>query len=174
MLEQHYGVTLHPLKTVRARALLPVWPFSLVLRVPGGGGSGSGPCSCGMAVACVSPYLQQVAAAEPCVQSCLHHARGEQQSWTLPMKGGLPPNGQVFVKASWHVGEPFTSHYTKWLMGHALGQVCCQPCTFSSPRLLSGPTRSFAACSIMQPGQVDCGAVAPLSSTRPAADGNPA
>lgn len=36
----------------------------------------------------------------------------------------MHPFETVFVKSSWHVGEPFTSHYTKWFMGHALGQVC--------------------------------------------------
>ncbi len=35
----------------------------------------------------------------------------------------MHPFETVFVKSSWHVGEPFTSHYTKWFMGHALGQV---------------------------------------------------
>lgn len=35
----------------------------------------------------------------------------------------MHPFETVFIKASWHVGEPFTSHYTKWFMGHALGQV---------------------------------------------------
>jgi hypothetical protein len=34
----------------------------------------------------------------------------------------MHPFETVFVKSSWHVGEPFTSHYTKWFMGHALGQ----------------------------------------------------
>jgi len=35
----------------------------------------------------------------------------------------MHPFETVFVKASWHVGEPFTSHYTRWYSGHALGQV---------------------------------------------------
>ncbi len=35
----------------------------------------------------------------------------------------MHPFETVFLKASWHVGEPFTSHYTKWFMQHALGQV---------------------------------------------------
>ena len=35
----------------------------------------------------------------------------------------MHPFETVFVKASWHVGEPFTSHYTRWFSGHALGQA---------------------------------------------------
>jgi len=34
----------------------------------------------------------------------------------------MHPFETVFVKASWHVGEPFTSHYTKWFNGYALRQ----------------------------------------------------
>jgi hypothetical protein len=34
----------------------------------------------------------------------------------------MHPFETVFIKASWNVGEPFTSHYTKWVMGRALGQ----------------------------------------------------
>ena len=39
----------------------------------------------------------------------------------------MHPFETVFVKASWHVGEPFTSHYTRWFSGHALGQVRLLP-----------------------------------------------
>lgn len=28
----------------------------------------------------------------------------------------------VFIKASWHVGEPFTSKYSEWLLAHADGR----------------------------------------------------
>ena len=35
----------------------------------------------------------------------------------------MHPFETIFVKSSWHVGEPFTSHYTKWFMGYALGQA---------------------------------------------------
>ena len=35
----------------------------------------------------------------------------------------MHPFETVFIKASWHVGEPFTSHYTRWFSGHALGQA---------------------------------------------------
>jgi len=33
------------------------------------------------------------------------------------------PFETVFVKASWHVGEPFTSHYTRWFQEHAQGET---------------------------------------------------
>lgn len=39
----------------------------------------------------------------------------------------MHPFETVFVKSSWHVGEPFTSHYSKWFMGYALGQVSQKP-----------------------------------------------
>ena len=39
----------------------------------------------------------------------------------------MHPFETVFVKASWHVGEPFTSHYTRWFSGHALGQARLLP-----------------------------------------------
>jgi hypothetical protein len=35
----------------------------------------------------------------------------------------MHPFETVFIKASWHVGEPFTSRYTRWFSGHALGQA---------------------------------------------------
>ena len=67
----------------------------------------------------------------PCVQTtdwrddkhwncndCVHPSRsGTYDDITMH------PFETIFVKSSWHVGEPFTSHYTKWFMGHALGQV---------------------------------------------------
>lgn len=28
----------------------------------------------------------------------------------------------VFIKASWHVGEPFTTKYSEWLLAHADGR----------------------------------------------------
>lgn len=33
----------------------------------------------------------------------------------------MHPYEVVFIKASWHVGEPFTSRYTEWRMGEAAG-----------------------------------------------------
>ena len=33
----------------------------------------------------------------------------------------MHPFETVFVKSSWHVGEPFTSHYSTWLSDHAHG-----------------------------------------------------
>lgn len=31
----------------------------------------------------------------------------------------MHPFETVFIKASWHVGEPHLSHYTRWMMGQA-------------------------------------------------------
>mmetsp|Transcript_9637 Transcript_9637/g.29023 ORF Transcript_9637/g.29023 Transcript_9637/m.29023 type:complete len:449 (-) Transcript_9637:755-2101(-) len=36
------------------------------------------------------------------------------------------PFETVFVKSSWYVGEPFTSHYTRWFQQHAQGQAGTQ------------------------------------------------
>lgn len=35
----------------------------------------------------------------------------------------MHPFETIFIKASWHVGEPFTSHYTRWFMRHAIGEA---------------------------------------------------
>ena len=45
---------------------------------------------------------------------------------------------QVFIKASWHVGEPHLSHYTRWFLAHAKG---------SSNTGLSCVTHLHVACS---------------------------
>lgn len=34
----------------------------------------------------------------------------------------MHPYEVVFLKASWHVGEPHLSHYTKWVTAHANGE----------------------------------------------------
>lgn len=35
----------------------------------------------------------------------------------------MHPFETIFIKASWNVGEPFTSHYTRWFMRHAIGEA---------------------------------------------------
>ncbi|KAK9818280.1 hypothetical protein WJX72_010022 [[Myrmecia] bisecta] len=35
----------------------------------------------------------------------------------------MHPFETVFIKASWHVGEPHLSHYTNWFLGHAEGNA---------------------------------------------------
>ena len=34
----------------------------------------------------------------------------------------MHPYETMFVKQSWHVGEPHLSHYTKWAMEHFAGR----------------------------------------------------
>ncbi len=38
----------------------------------------------------------------------------------------MHPMEVVFIKASWHVGEPFTSKYSEWLLAQAEGRPTTQ------------------------------------------------
>lgn len=62
---------------------------------------------------------------------------------------------QVFIKASWHVGEPHLSHYTKWFLAHARGEAntgarTC-PC-LSEPVMLPASGCMLSAVAVLAPG----------------------
>ena len=55
----------------------------------------------------------------------MHRAAAETQCVHAGTYDGISmhPYEVVFIKASWHVGEPHLSHYTKWVLDHAEGMA---------------------------------------------------